>query len=141
MRDSLWQMDSLAGWRIHLTSASTSAVPASGKCVWAPWMANQSLLTCAEIRQDGSHTPLSALKWWVIALRASPTTWPGVSVEIKRVIAEDDLVVTHDLVKLTADDRGLAGIDIFRLQNGKIVEHWDARQPVPEKSANKNTMF
>jgi predicted SnoaL-like aldol condensation-catalyzing enzyme len=66
---------------------------------------------------------------------------PGVSVEIKRVVAEGDLVVTHDLVKRAPDDRGFAGIDIFRLENGKIVEHWDARQPVPEKPANNNTMF
>jgi predicted SnoaL-like aldol condensation-catalyzing enzyme len=66
---------------------------------------------------------------------------PKVSVEIKRVIAEGDLVVTHDLVKGSPEQRGLAGIDIFRLENGKIVEHWDARQPVPEKAANSNTMF
>lgn len=63
------------------------------------------------------------------------------SVEIKRVIAEGDLVVTYDLVRGAPDDRGLAGIDIFRLQNGKIVEHWGIRQPVPESSANDNTMF
>jgi predicted SnoaL-like aldol condensation-catalyzing enzyme len=66
---------------------------------------------------------------------------PALSVEIKRVIAEGDFVVTHDLVQRTTDDRGFAGIDIFRLENGKIVEHWDARQPVPEKSAHNNTMF
>jgi predicted SnoaL-like aldol condensation-catalyzing enzyme len=66
---------------------------------------------------------------------------PGLSVEIKRVIAEGDLVVAHDLVKRNPDDRGFAGIDIFRLENGKIVEHWNAREPVPEKAANSNTMF
>ena len=67
--------------------------------------------------------------------------FPKVNVEIRRVIAEGDFVVTHDLVKRTPEDRGLAGIDIFRLEKGKIVEHWDARQPVPEKSANNNSMF
>ncbi len=66
---------------------------------------------------------------------------PKLSVEIKRVIAEGDLVVTHDLVKGSPEQRGFAGIDIFRLEDGKIVEHWDARQPVPEKPANDNTMF
>jgi predicted SnoaL-like aldol condensation-catalyzing enzyme len=67
--------------------------------------------------------------------------YPQLSVEIKRVIAEGDLVVTHDLVKTYPQDRGMAGIDIFRLQDGKIVEHWDTRQPVPEVAANNNTMF
>jgi predicted SnoaL-like aldol condensation-catalyzing enzyme len=66
---------------------------------------------------------------------------PGVHVDIKRVIAEGDFVATHNLVTTSPDSRGLAGIDIFRLENGKIVEHWDARQPVPEKMANRNGMF
>ena len=38
-------------------------------------------------------------------------------------------------------DRGQAVLDIFRVKNGKIVEHWDITQDIPEKSANENTMF
>lgn len=66
---------------------------------------------------------------------------PGLRADIKRVIAEGDLVVVHVHMKMSDEDRGLAVIDIFRLEDGKIVEHWDAMQPVPEKSANDNTMF
>jgi predicted SnoaL-like aldol condensation-catalyzing enzyme len=38
-------------------------------------------------------------------------------------------------------ERGVAIVDIFRLENGKVVEHWDVIQPVPEKAANDNGMF
>jgi predicted SnoaL-like aldol condensation-catalyzing enzyme len=68
-------------------------------------------------------------------------TNPGLKVEIKRMIAEGDLVVTHVHIKTSDKDRGLAAIDIFRLQDGKIVEHWDVLQIIPETSANPNTMF
>jgi predicted SnoaL-like aldol condensation-catalyzing enzyme len=67
---------------------------------------------------------------------------PQLRVEIKRAIAEGDLVMTHGLLKTSPDDRGTAAADIFRVdENGKIVEHWDVLQPVPETSANDNTMF
>lgn len=62
----------------------------------------------------------------------------------KRAIAEGDLVVIHShCVDKPSDpkDRGHAFVDIFRVKAGKIVQHWDVGQPVPEKSANTNTMF
>ena len=67
--------------------------------------------------------------------------FPNSRNEIKRVIAEGDLVVLHVHSKRSPEDRGRAIVDIFKVENGKIVEHWDVIQDVPEKSANDNTMF
>lgn len=66
---------------------------------------------------------------------------PQITVSIKRVIAEDDLVVVHHHSKNNPEDPGQAIVEIFRVENGKIVEHWDVFQNVPETSANSNTMF
>lgn len=60
---------------------------------------------------------------------------------IKRAVAEGDLVFLHVHSTQNAQDRGVAIVDIFRVQNGKIVEHWDVQQAIPEQSANTNTMF
>jgi predicted SnoaL-like aldol condensation-catalyzing enzyme len=66
---------------------------------------------------------------------------PDANYSIKRIIAEGNLVAVHSHAKFTADDRGLAIVDILRVDGCKIAEHWDVAQPVPEKSANTNGMF
>ncbi|HET7810527.1 MAG TPA: nuclear transport factor 2 family protein [Steroidobacteraceae bacterium] len=66
---------------------------------------------------------------------------PGWSYEFKHAYVDGNIVVLHSHVRMKPDDRGMAVVDIFRLEKGKIVEHWDVVQPIPEKSANDNTMF
>mgnify|MGYP001203849890 CR=1 FL=1 len=61
--------------------------------------------------------------------------------EIKRTFAEGNYVIVHVHAVREPGTRGNAIVDIFRLENGKIVEHWDVVQPIPEKAANSNGMF
>lgn len=59
--------------------------------------------------------------------------------EVKRVAAEGDLVWIH--ARSIFFGKELATVEIFRVENGKIVEHWDVIQEVPAEAANSNTMF
>ena len=87
------------------------------------------------------HNPLLATgREPTVKFLATRTTRESVT-DIKRVVAEGDLVVLHVHSRTSLSDRGRAVIDIFRVTDGKIVEHWDVIQAVPEKSANSNTMF
>jgi predicted SnoaL-like aldol condensation-catalyzing enzyme len=67
---------------------------------------------------------------------------PDAHGEIKRVFADGDHVILHSHWHgLSDNQRGEAVVDIFRLENGKVVEHWDVIQPIPDAAANGNTMF
>ncbi len=67
--------------------------------------------------------------------------YPNKSIEFVRSIAEGDLVALHTHQKWPGGDEYVT-MDFFRFdENGKIVEHWDAMQNIPEKSENNNTMY
>jgi predicted SnoaL-like aldol condensation-catalyzing enzyme len=67
--------------------------------------------------------------------------FPNSHSEIKRSFVDGDYVILHVHALREPGTRGNAIVDIFKLENGKIVEHWDAVQPIPENPANNNTMF
>jgi predicted SnoaL-like aldol condensation-catalyzing enzyme len=83
---------------------------------------------------DGKDAIIALLKGWL------PTV-PNLRYDIKRIISDGDMVWVHSHVTTGPDDRGQAVVDIFRLENGKVVEHWDVGTAVPEKALNSNTMF
>jgi len=67
--------------------------------------------------------------------------FPNARSEVKRAFADGDFVILHVYSIRAPGERGVAIVDIFRLENGKVVEHWDVVQPVPDTAANGNTMF
>ena len=89
------------------------------------------------------HNPVAAdgpegLKAFLGFLREK---FPNAKSEIKRVFADGDYVILHVHSVREPGARGSAIVDIFKLENGKVVEHWDVIQPIPEKAANSNGMF
>ena len=90
------------------------------------------------------HNPLiedgmEGLRKFVALMKANR---PDAHGEIKRVFADGDYVILHSHWRGLSDNpRGEAVVDIYRSENGKVVEHWDVIQPIPEKAANNNTMF
>ena len=89
------------------------------------------------------HNPVAAdgpegLKAFIQFLREK---FPNSRSEIKRVFADGDYVIVHVHAIREPGTRGRAIIDIFKLENGKVVEHWDVAQDIPEKAANPNGMF
>jgi predicted SnoaL-like aldol condensation-catalyzing enzyme len=89
------------------------------------------------------HSPLAAtgaegLKFF---LDWAKRTSPDAEHRVKRVFVDADHVIVHTNVIINPGEAGLAVIDIFRIANGRIAEHWDAAQAVPAESANLNGMF
>jgi predicted SnoaL-like aldol condensation-catalyzing enzyme len=89
------------------------------------------------------HNPMAAdgpagLEAYIRFLRDK---FPNAHSEIKQVFADGDYVILHVHAVRVPGTRGSAIVDIFKLENGKVVEHWDVIQEIPERSVNGNGMF
>ncbi|GIL26464.1 nuclear transport factor 2 family protein [Actinocatenispora comari] len=81
---------------------------------------------------------VDGLRAFVAQLRE---TFPQLRAEVRSLLADGDRVVGHVYGVRVPGQPGTAIIDIFRLADGKLVEHWDVMQPIPAESANDNGMF
>jgi predicted SnoaL-like aldol condensation-catalyzing enzyme len=84
--------------------------------------------------EDGREGLVKFISW----LRS---TYPESHMEIKRAFSDGNVVILHSRWVRSPGDRGDAVVDFFRVEDGKVVEHWDVIQPIPEVAANSNTMF
>jgi predicted SnoaL-like aldol condensation-catalyzing enzyme len=90
------------------------------------------------------HNPLAAsgAPAFIAFVRSATTTFPDIHIDIRRVVAECDLVFTHGLLTGAVPifgPRGSKVVDVFRLdEHGKIVEHWDVLAQISATSANGN---
>jgi predicted SnoaL-like aldol condensation-catalyzing enzyme len=77
------------------------------------------------------------------ALKEALTIWftdaPKTTVDFQKVAADGDLVFLHIRTKFGV--KTFSVIDIFRVKDGMITEHWDVMQEVPEKAENAHPMF
>jgi predicted SnoaL-like aldol condensation-catalyzing enzyme len=68
-------------------------------------------------------------------------TFPELRADVKSLFAEGDFVIGHVHGVRVPGQPGAAIVDIFKFEDGKIVEHWDIQQPIPEEAKNQNGMF
>ena len=89
------------------------------------------------------HAPYAAdgpegLRAWLAGFKAA---FPNHRYEVKRVIAEGPYVMLHLHGMGGPNPHGESVVDIFRVENGKVVEHWDIIQAIPDSADNANSMF
>ncbi|KQN04028.1 MULTISPECIES: nuclear transport factor 2 family protein [unclassified Sphingomonas] len=76
-----------------------------------------------------------------VAALADKFATPGARFDVKRILVDGDLAMIHLHGRTDPASRGGAVADIYRLKDGRIVEHWDVIQPIPATARNPHPMF
>jgi predicted SnoaL-like aldol condensation-catalyzing enzyme len=91
--------------------------------------------------QHNPEVPLNGPEGFLQFIGGMFRKHPDLKVVIHKAVADEKFVALHVHLKRDENDSGIAVAEFFRISNGKIVEHWDVMQPVPEKTASGNPMF
>ncbi|WP_114951191.1 nuclear transport factor 2 family protein [Sphingosinicella terrae] len=145
---------------LALALAAPTATPAAGQAAEASALTNRQIVEGfidlfyrqgrvreafgTYVHEDYiQHNPLApdGRAAAIAALEPYFASQPDAVREVHRIIVDGDLAAVHVRARQNPQDRGFAIVDILRLENGKIVEHWDVIQAVPEQSANPHPMF
>lgn len=124
------------------TEANRAIVEQFARLFWVDKNVTEAFMTYVHpdyiqhnpIAADGRDNAIAALSGFFEAM-------PSLTYEIHRIIVDGNLAAVHTRARMGPEDRGSAIVDIFRLENGLIVEHWDVIQAIPEQSANDHPMF
>jgi predicted SnoaL-like aldol condensation-catalyzing enzyme len=122
--------------------------------------ANKALVTTAYQELFGNHDLTALDRYWADAyIQHNPSmtdgreavktflqglgidSWPTRQVKFERVIAEGELVMLQTAQPASDTSPGTVIVDIFRVENGKIAEHWDVIQQIPADAINPRTMY
>lgn len=85
-----------------------------------------------------ARTGAAGLKAFLIWARSVS---PAAEHHVKRLFVDGDYVIAHVHVIINPGEWGNAVVDIFRIQDGMVAEHWDVAQKVPQRAQNGNGMF
>jgi predicted SnoaL-like aldol condensation-catalyzing enzyme len=107
---------------------------------------NQGDIDAASVHFGGSYTQhnpniADGVQGFRDYLRQLRQAFPLVRGEVKRIFADGDFVIVHMHARREPEEAGLAIVDVFRLAEGKLVEHWEVRQPIVESSLHANAMI
>ncbi|MFD5828075.1 ester cyclase [Lentzea sp. NPDC060358] len=124
-----------------MTADNTRLVRDYLEIVWNQGRTSQAATLVAEDLVQHNRTLPDGRQALVDHVDAARQAMPDLRFDVKRTIAQDDLVVAHSSFTAAGGAVALVVIDIYRVENGRIAEHWDAAEQVPDSPVGGRSVF